>query len=184
MNKASLKPGQAVLVDGNPGFTVEKLMNLSAKVVDEKGKSKIVPYSSISVEGKSKAKKKTAPKTEDKPAEKKTKQKKSPANKSKDSYTRPDDEQDEDEDSVANDVTPTPVKQYKRKVGDDISNLLDEAGTPTKMADAVKKHEAYAHINKESFKKTVAQKNDLQSGLFKMRLANLLRAAVRRMEKA
>ena len=178
--KADLAEGQEVMVDGNAGFTVVKLMNLSAKVEDEDGKSKIVPYSQITT-GKGSKKPASKKEEEEKPAPKKTSKKK-PAKKS---YTKPDeDAENEDPDDSAAEITSSaPVKQYKRKVGDDIGTLLDKAGTPTKMIDAVKKHKAYKHINQEAFKRTAVQKNDLQSGLFKMRLANLLRAAVRRMEK-
>ena len=179
-SKKSLKVGQKVIVDGKAGFTIEKLMNLSAKVVDKDGKSKIVPYSLISV---GKADSKASSTKKDAPA----KGKKGKAYIKDDED--PDDEDPEDDEPAEEDPdddepAETPVKKYKRNVGDDISEMLADAGTPTKMVDACKKHPAYKHINMDAFKRTAAQKNDLQSGLFKMRLSNLLRAAVRRAEKA
>lgn len=181
--KSSFKVGQSVICDGTGGYSIVKLMNLSAKVEDEDGNTKILPYSLIEPEGgsgkKASGKAKTK-KKEEKPKSKPKTSSKSKAGKKK-AYVASDEDQDEDIDDN-NDKPPAPPKFKKRKqsVNDEVSELLAEAGTETKMVTAVKKHEAYPHINKESFKRTVGLKGQIGLGLFKMRLANLLRGAIKR----
>ena len=182
MGKANFKVGQAVIADGKEGYEIVKLMNLSAKVKDSSGKTKIFPYALLNPVGGGKKSGGNNSKKSKATVSKSTKSKSKPKPKpKKPAYTASDEEQ---EDSINDDTPPEiPKKKYKRSVGDNVSDLLTKAGTPTKMIDAVKKHKAYKFINTDSFKNTVALKNELSSGLFKMRIANLLRAAIRRSEK-
>lgn len=63
---------------------------------------------------------------------------------------------------------------------DNIANVFSGAVNPNEVIAIMKKHPAIGFINKDSFMKTVSQKNTLQFGLFRMRMGNLLRGAIKR----
>ena len=169
--------GQKVTVDGVKGFTIVKVMKSSAKVKSSQGKTSIKPFAFIEAEKGSAPAKKSAPsRKRSAPPEKKSSSRKRP------SYTAPDDEQGEDDDSVADEVSGAPAKK-RETVDDGVTSVLAKVDTPTKMIDAVKKHKAYKHINTEAFKRVVSQKNELGIGLIRMRLGNLLRGAINRSKK-
>lgn len=194
-SKSSFKEGCAVVVDEKSGFTVQKLMNLSAKVEDASGKTKIVPYALMELPGgkgndvhektntAKKAKKEIKfddPENneDDIPVKEKPKSKKK-----HNPYVAEVDPEDDTTDSNDDNVEAATKKKYARSVGDDISDMLKECPTIDKMLAAARKHSAFKFVNQDSFKNLVGLKGSLQTGLFKMRLSNLLRGAVRKSEK-
>lgn len=195
----SYKVGQQVIVDDKSGYTVVKINKNSCKVKSSDGKISIKPNCFIEPDdgkqeksGGGKSRKRTSSEMK-KPAggkkihphekhvqdygdeEQKSRKRTKP-------YTRPDD--DEDDGSAAGEVDTSVHKKKSRKgIDDTVSKLLGKLDTPTKMIDAVKHHKDYKNMNADAFKRTVSQKNDLPSGLFRMRMGNLLRGAINRTEK-
>jgi len=213
MAPTTYNPGDAVSVDGEGGYTVLKVMKSSLKVEKDGNTSiKPMALCELDggeapaekPASRKRSSKKAAPKgtgvkakprrnpvedAENPPT--KSRKRKAPAEKpaaSKKSYEKRDSSKDGEvvdkgESTKGTASKPKAARPTKKSEADPVGKVLWDCDTPTKVVNAVKGHKAYKFVNTDSFKKTVAQKNDLQFGLFRMRMGNLLRGAINRASK-
>ena len=194
--------GQLVNVEGEEGeFTIVKVMKSSAKV-EKDGVTRIKPFALLTPKGgDSEPSAKPSRKLSDNPkstksrkrekasepkSRKREKADKGTKGKKSTGYTMPQDEQEatlgDGTNTPVDDAQPTEKKTYPRSRDDKVAKELAKADSPAKLIAAIKKHSAYASINRDAFKRLCDQK-DLQFGLFRMRAGNLLRGAIARKGK-
>ena len=70
----------------------------------------------------------------------------------------------------------------KPAVKDAVTSALAKCGSKKEMVELVRGHKAFPSINEEAFKRTVKGMKETPDGLFRMRIGNLLRGAVKKAE--
>lgn len=190
MGKHGFEVGDMVKASDIENCEIIKLMNLSAKVKLPGGKNKIVPYAILekmdgsdvddAAETDSNYNTETA-------IDSKVKKGNSNKKSSKRRTTKPHyiDENGDGNGEVRETVIKGGASKPKRekKEPDEAALYLAKFDTPTKTIAGLKKHKAYEFVNKESVKKLNRDKSTIGLGMFKMRALNLLRSAIKKMNK-
>lgn len=194
----NIEVGQTISIDGENGFTVVKIMKMTVKA-EKDGVTKVYPIAMIddasrgagAVEdnetttdcGEVASMDGVSVQQQELPLQNvPTKRRKKPETIATEN---PNEETAEDAGQesplTSNDVDGVAVVKKPRKpaVNDSVTVALAGADTASKVEKAARTHSSFPFINKVAFKRAIAEKGNLQLGLLRMRVGNMLRAAVR-----